>query len=573
MKLSANSKRLGVFIFFDRDSIIDDYVIYMLDSLNEAVDNILFISNSELSDTELKKLDKYNIDINIRENKGLDAGAFKYAYDKYGKEYFSNYDEVILLNDTFFGPFRPFKEIINSMNDKDLDFWGLTANYDSEDGTGKAIDNYIHTHIQTFFVAYRKTVLESNFFNNYWNKYNINKNNSFVDVVNNHESYFTYLLEKEGFKWDTYVNLDHYKNDNKEYNYNIYGYSAYTLISYYGCPFIKRKNFVFDRTDALYMNDGLDTIRALEYIKNNTDYDINMIYKNVVRLYKPFDLYKGMGLNYITKPSSKSNGNKLIIAEITDEKSYEISKRYFDNIKDSKVVLVTEDKALSEKINVDYNENIFKYLLSERENIINKYDYVCLLTLKDDIDNFQEVIDSNNIRILDNSIASDEYINGITDILEENMMDVLFLPESVHNKNVMNLSGRYKYKVIKEVDKKNNTDLELNNFNKLPYGVWLKSKSLNNIDNLDITFNELIAIYELLDNKSLFGKVYNDKYMKQDILNLETIFNTVFFSGKLELSFPNKMLYANSANPFRNMIRLLVPFKVRKVVKKIFRMK
>ena len=105
MKLSKTSKRLGVFVFFDRDSIIDDYVIYLLDSLNEAVDKILFVSNCNLSKEELKKLDKYNIDINIRENKGLDAGAFKYVYDKYGKDYICEYDELILLNDTFFGPF------------------------------------------------------------------------------------------------------------------------------------------------------------------------------------------------------------------------------------------------------------------------------------------------------------------------------------------------------------------------------------------------------------------------------------------------------------------------------------
>ncbi len=573
MKLSNNSKRLGVFIFFDRDSIIDDYVLYMLDSLNEAVDNILFISISELSDVELKKLDKYNIDINLRENKGLDAGAFKYAYDKYGKEYFTNYDEVILLNDTFFGPFRQFEEIINSMNEKDLDFWGLTANFDSEDGTGKAIDNYIHAHIQTFFVAYRKSILESDFFNNYWKKYNIRKNDSFVDVVNNHESYFTYLLEKEGFKWDTYVNLDHYKNDNREYNYNIYGYSAYTLLSYYNCPFIKRKNFVFDRTDALYMNDGIDTSRALKYIKEHTNYDINMIYKNINRLYKPFDLYKGMGLNYINKPSSKSNGNKLIIAEITDKKSYEISKRYFDGIKESDIQLLTEDKELCNQLKIEYKDNIYKYLMTERDNIINKYQYVCLLTLKDDIDNFQEVIDSNNIRLLDNSIESDEYINGITNLLDEEHIDLLFLPESVHNKNVMNLSGRYKYKIIKDIDKKNNTNLEFYNFNKLPYGVWLKSNSLNKIKEMNMSFNELIAVYELIDNKSLFGKVYSEEYIKQDQLNLETVFNTVFFSGKLELSFPNRMLYANSANPFRNMIRLIIPFGIRKKIKKIFKIK
>ena len=135
MKLNKKSKRLGIYIFYDKDNIIDDYVIYMLKDLNKAVDNIIFVSNSKISKEEEKKLNGLNIEINIRENIGLDAGAFKYVYDKYKREYLCQYDEVLLLNDTFYGPFKPFKEIINEMNDKDIDFWGLTANFDSKDGT------------------------------------------------------------------------------------------------------------------------------------------------------------------------------------------------------------------------------------------------------------------------------------------------------------------------------------------------------------------------------------------------------------------------------------------------------
>ena len=572
MKLSKKSKRLGVFIFYDRDSIIDDYVLYMLDSLDKAVDNILFVSNCELNDEEIKKLDKYNLDINIRENIGLDAGAFKYVYDKYGKDYLSEYDELILLNDTFFGPFKPFKNIINEMNDKDLDFWGLTANFDSPDGTKKAIDGFIHSHIQTYFIAYRKSILESDFFNNYWSKYNINKNNSFEDVVNHHESYFTYLLEKEGFKWDTYINLDHYKNENMKYNYNIYGYSSYTLLKYFNCPFIKRKNFVFNKVDALYLNDGMDTSNSLKWIKENTNYDINMIYKNIIRLYKPYDIYQSLNLNYIVEKLEKNKKAKtLVIANIKDENAYDLSSLYFNNLKNSDISLYTENKELSDKYNISYTDNLYNNLMNEKDELIKKYDYICLLNLKDENTSFQEIVDSNIIRTLENTVNSDSFVNGVIDIFENNIINILFTPESFHNKNIMNITGATKKNIIKKLNERLNKNIKTNKLIKSFDGIWIRSEVLNNINENNITYEELLSLFEMFDENDIYGKMYNRKYIKNDILSLEVICNYCLYSNKSKLSFPNKMVYSDNASYFRRVFRVVVPLSVRKKMKKVLK--
>lgn len=572
MKLSKKSKRLGVFIFFDRDSIIDDYVLYMLNSLNDAVNKIIFVSNCQLKDEELKKLDKYNIDINIRENEGLDAGAFKYVYDKYGKDYLTEYDELILMNDTFFGPFKPFKDIINEMNDKDLDFWGLTANFDSPDGTKKAIDGYIHSHIQTYFIAYRKSILESDFFNNYWSRYNINKNNSFEDVVNHHESYFTYLLEKEGFKWDTYLDLEHYKNENMKYNYNIYGYSSYTLLKYFNCPFIKRKNFVFNKVDALYLNDGMDTSNSLKWIKENTNYDINMIYKNIIRLYEPYDIYQSLNLNYIVEKLEKNKKAKsLVIANIKDENAYNLSSLYFNNIKNSDITLYTENKELSDKYNINYTDNLYNNLMSKKDELIKKYDYICLLNLKDENTSFQEIVDSNIIRTLENTVNSDSFINGVIDIFENNIINILFTPESFHNKNIMNITGSTKKNIIKKLNERLNKNIKTNKLIKSFDGIWIRSDVLNNIKEENITYEEMLSLFEIFDKGDIYGKMYNRKYIKNDILSLEVICNYCLHSNKSKLSFPNKMVYSDNASYFRKVFRVVVPLSVRKKMKNILK--
>lgn len=570
MKLTKSAKRLGVFIFYDRDQMIDDYVMYMLDSLNDAVEKIIFVSNSDLSKEELSKLDKYNIDINIRENKGLDAGAFKYVYDKYKREYLSSFDELILLNDTFFGPFRPFKDIINDMGDRDIDFWGLTANFNSPDGTNHSKDGYIHSHIQTYFVAYRKNVLESDFFNKYWSKYDINKNNSFEKVVNNHETYFTYSLEKQGFKWDTYVNLDHYKKDEMKYNYNIYGYSAYTLLRYYNCPFIKRKNFVFNKLDALYMNNGLDTYKSLEWIKENTNYDINMIYKNILRLYEPRDLYQALNMNYIVSEKEDKKAKKLIIANINDEKSYELGKLYFNNIKKCDIKLYTENKNIINK-EIEYTNNLYKKIIDTRNDLIKKYDYICLLDLKADDNSFQEVNDSNVIRVLDNSIKSDEYINGVVDIFENEIVNILYLPESFHNKNIKNLSGYNRLKNIEKINKRLSIKLPIDTtFVKSFDGLWIKSNVLNNIKEYDISYYELLSFFDIFCN-DLFGKIYSGEYIKSDILSLEIIGNYSLNKYKQKMIFPITMSYANTYNVLRRAFRRIVPMSTRKKLVKFFK--
>lgn len=571
MKLNKKSKRLGIYIFYDKDNIIDDYVIYMLKDLNKAVDNIIFVSNSKISKEEEKKLNGLNIEINIRENIGLDAGAFKYVYDKYKREYLCQYDEVLLLNDTFYGPFKPFKEIINEMNDKDIDFWGLTANFDSKDGTGKAIDKFIHSHVQTFFVAYRRSVLESTFFNKYWKKYNINKNNSFENVVNYHESYFTYLLEKNGFKWDTYVNLNHFKKDIIKYNYNIYGYSAYTLLKYYNCPFIKRKNFVFNKIDSLYINDGMDTKRALDYIKNNTNYDLRLIFNNLKRIYSSYDLYRGLSLNYLVEENKNKYNKKLIIANIEDLDSYLFSMPYFNNIKECDKLIFTSNTNVNKKYDIKYVDNLYKYINKNRKELMQKYDYICLLNLYDEVKCFQEVVDSKLSRLLDNTIKSDEYINGVIDILKDDFVDILFTPESIHNKNINNITGKYNNDIISKIENNNNIKLIGNSINKSFDGLWIKSSVLNKNINLNISYSEYLSIFELLYDNN-YGRIYNKSYLENDILSFEEVYKYSMYNEKVEMSFPNKM-FINSANPFRVLFRYIVPLNVRKRLKQILKIK
>ena len=50
-------KRLCVFAHWDRDNIIDDYVIYYLKALKQVVSTLVFVSDCDLPSEELEKLE------------------------------------------------------------------------------------------------------------------------------------------------------------------------------------------------------------------------------------------------------------------------------------------------------------------------------------------------------------------------------------------------------------------------------------------------------------------------------------------------------------------------------------
>lgn len=53
-------------------------------------------------------------------------GGFKDALCTYiGWDRLTEYDELILANDSFYGPFEDIRKIFAEMESRDLDFWGL----------------------------------------------------------------------------------------------------------------------------------------------------------------------------------------------------------------------------------------------------------------------------------------------------------------------------------------------------------------------------------------------------------------------------------------------------------------
>lgn len=506
MVINQNTaRRLGVFVFYDKDGIVDDYVLYLLSSLKEATEDLIIVSNCDLKEEEKAKLLSYTSKLKIRKNIGLDAGAFKSVFDEY-QRYIKTFDELLLVNDTFYGPFTPIKTICEEMEKKDIDFWGLTANYDSPDGFGYLPDHIIHSHIQTFFIAFRSTVLNSEAFIKYWQNYKVKKMRSFNNVVTKHEIVFTHYLEQAGFKWDTYTNLEKYHSKDLEENYNTYAYAAYDLIKNCHCPIIKRKNFVFEKKDALFLSNGEDNKKCLDYIEKNHLYDTKMIWKNLIRLYNSEELYYGMNLNYIIEKQENKLKKYAIVFVLEEEKFLDFYISIFKNTALKSIFIFTKNKNIKSRLE---RENISVTLRKDFEP--QDFDYIAVL--KDQYLKTQKVplvYETNLKSTLLNGMENQTYINGVIQTFEENpFLGELVLPQSLH--------GDY----FGDITKKENGISA--NFN----CCWIRSQLFDWDAIVQKDFVQAF-IKKSQNHQMVVGKIYNPKGIQNTILNQEYILQKTY---------------------------------------------
>ena len=128
MRLDQKTKinRLVIYFFYDADGIVDRYVPYMLEDIVKNCSELFVVCNGKLTPEGRAVFQKLTPNILVRENKGFDVWAYKKALEQYGWDKISEFDEIIMMNSTIMGPIYPLSEMFKEMNQRDLDFWGIT---------------------------------------------------------------------------------------------------------------------------------------------------------------------------------------------------------------------------------------------------------------------------------------------------------------------------------------------------------------------------------------------------------------------------------------------------------------
>lgn len=186
--------RAAVFAHYDKNNLIQDYVVYYLKELKKIAECVIFVSDCNLSDNEQNKIKDFADVIIAKPHGEYDFGSYKrgvqYLKDK---EILDNLDELIFANDSCFGPLFSLEVLWQEMNDKACDFWGISYN-----SSGRLL------HVQSYFLVFKKQVFKSEIFKNFIN--GITKQASKDEIIKKYEIGLSSLLIDNKFIPETYLN-------------------------------------------------------------------------------------------------------------------------------------------------------------------------------------------------------------------------------------------------------------------------------------------------------------------------------------------------------------------------------
>lgn len=288
------ARRLGIYFFYDEQGIVDQYVEYFLTNIVRNLTELHIVCNGMVEESSLKKLKKYTSNVLTRNNEELDVGAYRAVMRQIGYDRLAEYDELILMNATIYGPIYPFEQMFQKMAQQDLDFWGITSHGADEKNPFPFNGlNDLPEHVQSHFLVLRKSILKDPNFKKHWESMPHIK--SYEDSVAYHEVIFTKKFSELGYNWSTYTGTEHMSNITLQ---PILGIPT-TLVRDHHCPIIKRRSFFQDYDKMLYETNGDQSRELFEFLSKNTNYPIDYIWDNLLRTCHLSDLHHCLQWIYV----------------------------------------------------------------------------------------------------------------------------------------------------------------------------------------------------------------------------------------------------------------------------------
>ncbi|MEI8024987.1 MAG: rhamnan synthesis F family protein [Pseudomonadota bacterium] len=187
------NKKVCFFAAWDPEGIVDKYVLKYLDELVKEEFDIYFITSAPNSFTpeNLIELKKRCIFISRRLNFGLDFASWKLCYLKMPKSH--TYEELLLTNDSIFGPIFPLSETFRKIEGMKEDVIGLTDNYQRSH------------HLQSYFLYFNRKSF-SQFMPNFLKSIKVMRDKDLI--IEKYEVGLSKLLVGAGYKLGSVFPVD-----------------------------------------------------------------------------------------------------------------------------------------------------------------------------------------------------------------------------------------------------------------------------------------------------------------------------------------------------------------------------
>ncbi len=153
----SRTGKLCLFAHWDPHGIIDDYVLHYLSKIADHGYSIRLASTSDrLDPVSRAKAARICDQVIWRRNVGVDFGSWRDAERSSAR--LAEFDELLLTNDSVFGPVHDLGPTMAYMHAEPATLWGLTDNL--ENGP----------HLQSYFLMIPGDTLRSATFRKFWNR-------------------------------------------------------------------------------------------------------------------------------------------------------------------------------------------------------------------------------------------------------------------------------------------------------------------------------------------------------------------------------------------------------------------
>lgn len=509
-------KRAALFFMYDKQGVVDRYILELLRDIRGNVDSLVVVVNGTLLKEGADALSCLAEKVIFRDNTGFDVYAYKCGLEYLRQNDIAQWDEIVMFNFTNFGPVYPFRETFESMDGRTVDFWGLTMHHGMKDDPyHRCRYNCIPEHIQSSFIAVRKSLFLSDDFLTYWDE--MPKINDYIDAIVNHEAVFTKHFSDKGYSYDVYVDTSAWKD--------IHPYPLMMmpvrLIAEKRCPVFKRKTFYNYYEEFLDVSTGVQARELYNYLKDNGLYDTNLIWESILRTANMYDIKERMQLNYIlqrdddTEYMPKMRIALMIHIYFCDKIDY--CKDYAKNMPSGTDIYISTDdekkKKAIEQAFEDLDSYHVKVLLTRNRGrdvsallvcfapYVKNYDIVCFVHDKKAYQSYPYMIGEEfGYHCFENTLSTSGYVKRIIKLFEdEQRLGLLVPPTPNHGPYFKTVGNEWSenYESTVEFMKKWNIDVPVSEDKPTvaPFGTcfWFRTDAMKRAYDIGLTYDDFSA--------------------------------------------------------------------------------
>ena len=177
----AGARRVVVFVHYDRQGVVHDFVQHYLRQLHDIGFAIVFVSNAPRL-VQVEALREICALVIRRENVGYDFGAYKEGIAAVPD--LGALEMLLLANDSVYGPLYHLGGLLDRMGPEEADVWGASDSWERS------------FHLQSYFLLFHKAALTAPAFAAFWRQ--LRYVQSKMWIVRKYEIGLTRALRRSG---------------------------------------------------------------------------------------------------------------------------------------------------------------------------------------------------------------------------------------------------------------------------------------------------------------------------------------------------------------------------------------